>query len=283
MRSKLVPGAPDLTYMVDEDYSSALRSFDYCCDYCLSKMTSFDREWRTGDAMSLRNHMTVFVCQNCGWWVAMDASKPAAHEYPIPGEDNSPMGVLGAVDLRLCWSHLKSLDLNDCTVPIEEIKSYLRARYESRFLLHPRKYEELVASVFENLGYWSEVTCYSGDGGIDVILGAPDGGKIGIQVKRYKDSIKVSQIRELLGAMVLNGFVKGVFITTSEFQSGAYRTVEEARKLGLYIDLVDNNSFLQCLNINHRPQYESLEHWESAHGSIPYRSIGQLYSALLGA
>jgi restriction system protein len=53
-------------------------------------------------------------------------------------------------------------------------------------------FEETVASVFRSLGYDATVTAYSGDGGIDVILHKGEE-RIGVQVKRYRNSISVEQ------------------------------------------------------------------------------------------
>ena len=103
------------------------------------------------------------------------------------------------------------------------------AKSNARFTIQPRLFEETVASVFRTLGYRAVVTSYSGDDGIDVILENDSGTFLGVQVKRYQDRIKVSQIRELLGALVINGMTRGIFITTSDFQSGAPRSVELAR------------------------------------------------------
>lgn len=72
---------------------------------------------------------------------------------------------------------------------------------------------------------------------------------IAVQVKRYRDSIEVAQIRELLGAMVLRGYTKGVFVTTSRFQAGAKCTVMQAAERGMAVELVDGERFLHSLRI----------------------------------
>lgn len=47
-----------------------------------------------------------------------------------------------------------------------------------------------------------------------VILDGKGNKTIGVQVKRYKNSIRVSQIREFAGALIENDMTKGIFITT---------------------------------------------------------------------
>ncbi|TGL21490.1 hypothetical protein EHQ47_11885 [Leptospira bourretii] len=55
--------------------------------------------------------------------------------------------------------------------------------------MHP--FEDTVSSVFRDIGFFSEATTYSKDGGIDVILSDSKNRIIDIQVKRYKNKIKV--------------------------------------------------------------------------------------------
>lgn len=137
----------------------------------------------------------------------------------------------------------------DITIPTEEVRQYLVAKYEDRFNVHPRRFEKVVASVFSSHGFRSEVTSYSRDGGIDVILRDVLGHPIAIQVKRYKGVIEVASIRELLGAMVLKGFTRGAFVTTSTFQAGGQEMVRTASVRGLALELIDGARFLSGLQI----------------------------------
>ncbi|MDF2116379.1 restriction endonuclease [Roseiarcaceae bacterium H3SJ34-1] len=114
--------------------------------------------------------------------------------------------------------------------------------------MHPRLFEETVASVFASVGFTTIVTAYSGDGGIDVVL-EKNGEEIGVQVKRYKDRISVEQIRSLCGALVLRGLTQGIFVTTSSFQSGAEGTAAKFAKKGYKIDLMDSQRFYDVLRL----------------------------------
>jgi restriction system protein len=116
-------------------------------------------------------------------------------------------------------------------------------------------FEEIVASVFRDLGYDARVTAYSGDDGVDVVLDGPSGVLIGVQVKRYRDSIKVEQIRALTGALVLGGLTRGVFVTTSTFQKGAADTAERMATRGYQIELMNADRFYDALKIAQRSRY----------------------------
>jgi restriction system protein len=192
----------------------------------------------------------VFVCASCGWW--------RAEEYVLISH------FAGTVDFahRGLVSSLRHLDLSDISVPIGDVRAYLLARYQSRFQLHPTLMERTVASVFRDHGYEARVTGRSGDDGIDVIL-EKDGSQIGVQGKRYKNSIQVEQIRSLAGALVLNGLTKGIFVTTSSFQSGAEGTTQRLIKLGYAIELMDADRFYDALGIAQRTMYKSREEFNA--------------------
>lgn len=86
-----------------------------------------------------------------------------------------------------------------------------------------------------------------------------DAEKIGVQVKRHRNSISVEQIRSLAGAMVVNDVTKGVFVTTSRFERGSARTVDLLRVRGYPIELIDAPRFFDMLNLTQIDAPESLE------------------------
>jgi hypothetical protein len=89
--------------------------------------------------------------------------------------------------VRAAVGSLKELNLADISIPLAEVRDYLAARYNARFQIHPRLFEETVGAVFSGLGYAVVVTAYSGDNGIDVIMRRSDD-LIGVQVKRYRNA-----------------------------------------------------------------------------------------------
>ncbi|BBP01619.1 restriction endonuclease [Sulfuriferula nivalis] len=200
----------------------------------------------------------VAVCPICGWWKILRIEEeingtgyfePDPEEFWIDGSyrKNRLWGAYGS---------LKELDLVDIDLPIEDVRAYLVGRYEKRFELHPRLFEQTVASVFEDLGYISRVTAYTNDGGIDVILEGINNQTIGVQVKRYKNSIQVEQIRSLAGALLIGGYTKGMFVTTSKYQSGAGRVSAAAESRGIAIELIDSDGLYSALEIAQRNRYE---------------------------
>ena len=175
-------------------------------------------------------------CPMCGWWLISKSLFLSTRNQCWL----AAYGITGA---------LKNLDMTDVTLPISEVRNYLAAKYESRLSVNPKRLEETVASVFASLGYKSQVTGFTADGGIDVVLHGCSGDTVGVQVKRYKNLIKVEQIRAFLGALILEKHTKGIFITTSEYQPGAIKAAKSAGEKGVPIELVDASDFLNMLKI----------------------------------
>jgi restriction system protein len=226
------------------------------CTFCKAEMNLLHRQMDDISTLKTRGsyEKRVFVCPVCGWWKA--DGRRDIDDWVHQARFQSLQGAAAS---------LRELDLADVATPIEEVRSYLAGQYDKRATLHPRLFEETIASVFRSLGYAAEVTAYSGDGGIDVILQRGNE-TIGVQAKRYKDknTVEVEQIRSLAGALVLNGFTRGMFITTSGFQSGGERTAAKYKTRGYEIELVDAPRFYEALKLAQRDMYCSFEEFPVA-------------------
>lgn len=158
-------------------------------------------------------------------------------------------------------AQLRTLSLSDISTPVEHIRQYLLAKYDARFEVHPKTFEDVVAAVFRDSGYKAEVTAYQGDGGIDVILRSPTDETVGVQVKRYKHTIEVEQIRAFAGALLLNDLPGGIFVTTSAYQYGAHDAARRFGARGLPIELIDADRFYDALRLSRRPMYTDFDDW----------------------
>jgi restriction system protein len=183
------------------------------------------------------------VCPTCGWWSV------STHNRTEVGLD-----VFGSVSRAV--GSLRKLDLSDISLPLEELSQYLVASYDERFRLNPRRYEDVVASVFANSGYHVRATAYSGDQGIDLFVFDGDaGGTVGVQVKRYADKIEAEQIREFAGSLLLNKVTSGIFVTTSSYTRGAVAASRRYTEQGLAVDLWDAATFYDRLRLVTRAPY----------------------------
>lgn len=178
----------------------------------------------------------LFVCRVCGWWLAVQ-------DLIMSARANLWHLVLASAG-ALC-----KFDTPSVEIPIHELRHYLCAKHDSRFLIHPRRFEETVASVFRDHGYRTTVTAYTSDGGVDIVLMGKNSKKIGIQVKRYRKNIEVEQIRSFLGALTLGGYTKGIFVSTSGFQRGATEIANYCGQKHIPIELINGNRFLDMLGV----------------------------------
>jgi len=183
------------------------------------------------------------VCTCCGWW-----------KYTRYYDSLAPNGLQVFQDGR--FGILKKIDISSNAAPYDEVLQYLAAKYDDRFEVHPRKFEEVVAAVFRGLGYETRVTSYSNDGGIDVFLDGPDDSVIGVQVKRWRKSITVAQIRELTGTLFIAGMTRGIFVTTSSFTRPAREAADISDIRGIPIELFDAPRLYDALKLARTNSYE---------------------------
>ncbi len=87
----------------------------------------------------------------------------------------------------------------------------------------PRNFEYFISDIFTEMGYCSEVTKATGDGGKDIIL-FKDGKKYIVESKRYSNQkITVNQIRQFHSVIIDTGAIEGFFVTTSDFTKDAQK------------------------------------------------------------
>lgn len=208
------------------------------CDASLSKVMGNEGE---------SNTEKVDACLICGWY---QYYRQVHQQWAIMS--NCAQGIL------------RRFSIDDIEAPTQELSDYLVSKYATRFDIHPRKLEEIVSSIFRNMGFRVELTSYSQDNGIDLFLITDDAGSFkAVQVKRYgaHRPIGVSRIREFLGAMMLNNVTSGIYVTTSRYTraSVAASQSKHLREKNIRIDLWDAEKLFDALNLyrgNRRPVWE---------------------------
>ncbi len=98
--------------------------------------------------------------------------------------------------------------------------------------INPYELEKIVLELFRKMGYGvPETTPKSHDGGIDGIIHQDSLGleKIYCQVKRYTDNkINAKEMNEFIGLIVGKKGNKGIFVTTSDFNDNALKSVQDS-------------------------------------------------------
>jgi restriction system protein len=223
------------------------------CFFCRATMVElkYAREEFPNDGFSSAR---IFGCPQCGWWHAYEFVKRRMYRRLGYTENNSWKRAAGS---------LLELDVSDQSAPIQAIRDHLMVHRKELGKVHYDRLEKVVADVYKDLGYHSIATASSGDDGIDVIL-TKDGRRIGVQVKQYKNKVQVEKLRSLAGALLLNGMTSGIFVTTSDYTTGAPRTVSEYSRKGYQIELINGEQFLSQLEIAQRAMYKNREEFNEA-------------------
>lgn len=182
------------------------------CPFCRARLHHRDFDLKHVSE-AYRRH-AVLSCSVCGWWgfsEAGDTCNTPHHDYFC--------GILQTFDLR------------EAETPIEILELELPRWIERVGELHPSRLEDVVRSMLRAV--WRcdvRHVGYTRDGGVDLLI--LDGETpVAVQVKRRANPSKpelVQGVREFLGAALLAGYKRLLYVTTAErFSRGA---VEAARR-----------------------------------------------------
>ncbi|PSQ61243.1 MAG: hypothetical protein BRD21_10260 [Halobacteriales archaeon SW_8_66_22] len=128
---------------------------------------------------------------------------------------------------------------------ITNLKSGIWKR-EHLFEYSPTEFEHLIADLFADQGYHTEVTQENNDGGIDVM--AISGSEtIAIQVKQYSPGNRVGRptVQQTAGVREQVGATKAMIVTSSDFTTTAK---EASRQYGETVELINGSELLQYLS-----------------------------------
>jgi restriction endonuclease len=207
------------------------------CPHCRLSLFRLPQIVFAYDAKPERSLNSLMVCQGCGWW---RLSRIVRNRF-------APR-IRGIAGIYRSAAILRRFSERDFREPIRDVRAFLMARWARRNNLDPLVVQDVVASVFRDLGWMILATAHRNDGGVDVV--AERGGEqAAIQVKRSKNAIGVDQVREFVGALVVGHRTKGIFVTTSTFTAGSHKAALEASQEGRYVELVDSESFLRDIGI----------------------------------
>ncbi|MET0752829.1 MAG: restriction endonuclease [Pyrinomonadaceae bacterium] len=173
------------------------------------------------------------ACNRCGWW------KQGIKFHNLSGESSS-------------FAALIALDINDAEVAIREIRSHLARTFSDIYLLNPRRFEEVIATIYSDLGWKVVLTKQTRDGGIDLYCLSNSSGKICIvECKRYAKTrtVGISTLDRLIGVQVRTNADEAHLVTTSRFTQPALDAYEQAAARGIDLKLVDAHELFRLLNV----------------------------------
>lgn len=145
-----------------------------------------------------------------------------------PKDESTPTKIRSASPQDLIDEGFNLIDLQVKDELLEKLKS-----------TDPFYFEKIILILLKKMGYGDFIeTSKTGDGGIDGIINEDKLGldKIYLQAKRYgENKVREKDIRNFIGAMS-GDTQKGVFVTTSFFDSGAIKKAHEAHHTIILID-----------------------------------------------
>jgi restriction system protein len=103
-------------------------------------------------------------------------------------------------------------------------------------------FEKYLLEHFKHLGYSGHLTPSTADYGADLVL-QKDGRRVVVQAKRWKNSVGVDAIQQVIGAIKHYDANKGMVVTNSTFTENAY---ELANSNG--IELWDRKKLIEVMN-----------------------------------
>lgn len=168
------------------------------------------------------------TCERCGWW----RNQISANS----GTDETRMAAL------------QSFDINDSELHIKEITSHLEQHYSDIFALAPRRFEEVIAHVYREIGWDVHLTKQSRDGGVDLYCFSNSSGKKAIvECKRYAHNRKVgiAAVDRLIGVSVRTNINEAHLVTSSYFSSPAKIAASESIRSGIQLNLIDAHDLLK--------------------------------------
>lgn len=217
-------------------YENPLRNINKCV-YCSTKLIKIENKILQEN---MHRDYCLWHCDYCRFWQARIYS---AFRACMPPLDN--------------WAYISKLREFDINLPegcSEELTLYIRRHPNFLYSCNPTRFEKLVADVFRANYTHAEVFHVGkpGDGGIDVLLIETGSEQWLIQVKRRKSqkrSESVKTIRDILGAMVVEGTPRGIVVSTTErFSQPAIQAVTKAKRNGMTVYLVDKGILNKMLD-----------------------------------
>jgi restriction system protein len=243
------------------------------CPHCHSRIDySSQKSHLSGDVL---RSIELRRCLNCGWWDTEENGR-------VIQEDNDKHYCAPSVHRRAI---LRQFDVAGSDIPIQSLRAYLACRPDALSCISPYALEKLVADVFrETMNCEAIHVGGPNDKGIDVVLIEGERRYVVQTKRRTKTSAEgVSGIREFVGAMVLAGEMRGIFVTTApHFSDNAVSTAELAaeRRLVEYIELV---SARRLIDICKLAADSDDEQWEKvrSQGANLYKHMNPGFSTFM--
>jgi restriction endonuclease Mrr len=173
------------------------------------------------------------TCERCGWW---------KQGLKFRGLNANSTG----------FAALRNLDINDADIAISEVQAHLSSQFADIYSLSPRKFEELIAAVYSNIGWEVALTKQTRDGGVDIFcLNNSSGRKCIVECKKYaRDrTVGIFALDRLLGVKIRTASDEAHLVTSRYFSTPATAAQRQAAAQGIDLKLVDAHELLHLLDV----------------------------------
>lgn len=236
---------------IDPREADPLAGASRTCSFCATPLEEVPEVSET----AWHDPAAILACPACGWW----------GQYAVgPNRD-------GYYEWEHVPAALRTYAASDMDAPIDALRRELSRNPRTLERLHPTRTEELVGSVLGDFMDCEVIhTGRTGDGGIDLLLVQGEREYV-VQVKRRGVPGRgepVSVVREFLGAALLEGHDRGIFVTTATHFTPAARqaaTRARSRRLVQKLHLVDRDRFLELLRLVSR---KTLPPWKAYYRDV---------------
>lgn len=238
------------------------------CPCCTSALAEFVQ----GTDPSQRSlHMRL--CSACGWW----------HMHRIEVCRTQDNRIVRANWWELYHAVYSEVPIELSQFTTQQLQTHLQRRWEDRKHMSSQQAEDLVAGLLRE-HYKGDIlrvsaNAFSSDGGIDLYV-IHDNGAVrrAVQVKRRqeRDIESVHEVRNFVGAMLLDGSERGVFVTTASrftHPATAVATNSNLARSRLSLELIDGRKLYELLEFANRglplslPDYvEPTQEWTGPYG-----------------
>jgi restriction system protein len=236
---------------------------DKKCPNCNSTFATYSHETKdpnfSAEAWTYVPANELLFCNKCGWWQL----RQEGIVHP-PREKTTAVPMVSNYAYQY-HSILEHVDIASNEIICADLRAHLLRCWGDRKLISASKAEELVKDVLKDHLqcdiHHATANTNAPDGGIDLYVCAENGKiRLAVQVKRRveRDVEGVEAIRNFIGALVLEGYSKGIFVTTAtRFSCEAERIAAntQLKRHDLELQLIDGEALLELLSVT-SPQSE---------------------------
>lgn len=183
------------------------------------------------------------------------------YKHVFKKKENILVEYIPFSDYSVSIVRLGDLILHTSTDNAKKIKRFFEENEKENLLctqhinsLSGVEFEKVCQQLVESMGFETETTKASGDGGIDLIAYNYQpllSGKYIIQCKRYNSSVGESVIRDLYGVITSERANKGILMTTGYFTKSAIAFAD-----GKQIELIDGEKLHELLQLHSVKEFD---------------------------